>query len=170
MFDKFGEFNSAEEINRAAAQQLKEGDKDALFAIANENGIDMDDVNDYIAGYTETFVTELSAAIGKIEVESQYLKIEGILKDWTGAILQQCTESEEFCEAVRSKEKSLKGCMAVLIKFAFENKVQVSDEIVKATKIMHNGKEEQMRSPLYLGIPNNAQVKKIVREYYLGEE
>lgn len=168
MFEKFGEFNSAEEINRAATQQLKEGDKDALFAIANENGIDMDDVHDYIAGYTESLVTVLSAAVGKIEVESESLKIDGILKDWTGAILQQCTADQEFCKAVRSKNKSLKGCMATLIKFAFENKVQVSDEIVKATKIMHNGKEEQMRGPLYLGVPNNAQVKKIVREYYLG--
>ena len=27
MFDKFGEFNSAEEINEAAAAQLQEGDK-----------------------------------------------------------------------------------------------------------------------------------------------
>ena len=168
MFEKFGEFNSAEEINRAAKQQLVEGDTDAILVVAKENGIDADDANDYIDGFIEELVTELSAAVGKIEVESEYLKIDGILKDWTGAILQQCTESPEFCVAVRSKEKSLKGCMAALIKFAFENKVQVSDEIVKATKIMHNGKEEQMRAPLYLGVPNNAQTKKIVRDYYLG--
>lgn len=168
MFEKFGEFNSAEEINRAVEQQLKEGDEEALFAIAAENGIDKDDVQDYIDGYTDTLVTELSAAVGKIEVESKSLNIDGILKDWTGAILQQCAEEKEFCVAVRTKGKCLKGCMAALIKFAFENKVQVSNEIVNATKIMHNGKEEQMRGPLYLGVPNNAQAKKIVREYYLG--
>lgn len=34
MFDKFGEFDSAEEINRAAAAQLKEGDLDAIKTIA----------------------------------------------------------------------------------------------------------------------------------------
>lgn len=168
MFEKFGEFNSAEEINRAAAQQLAEGDTEAILVIAKENGIDKDDAEDYINGYTEELVTVLSAAVGKIEVESEHLKIDGILKVWTGAILHQCTEDQTFCEAVRTKEKSLKGCMAALIKFAFENKVQVSEEIVKVTKIMHNGKEEQMRSPLYLGVPNNAQVEKIVREYYLG--
>lgn len=168
MFEKFGEFNSAEEINRAAAQQLAEGDTEAILVIAKENGIDKDDAEDYINGYTEELVTVLSAAVGKIEVESEHLKIDGILKDWTGAILHQCMEDQKFCGAVRSKEKSLKDCMAVLIKFAFENKVQVSEEIVKVTKIMHNGKEEQMRSPLYLGVPNNAQVKKLVREYYLG--
>ena len=168
MFDKFGEFNSAEEINRAAKQQLAEGDTEAIYSIAKENGIDIEDAKDYIEGYTEELVTVLSAAVGKIEVESKYLKIDGILKDWTGAILHQCMEDQKFCEAVRSKEKSLKSCMAALIKFAFENKVQVSDEIVKDTKIMHNGKKEQMRGPLYLGVPNNAQTKKIVREYYLG--
>ena len=66
------------------------------------------------------------------------------------------------------KDKELKHCMAALIKFSFENKVQVSDEIVDVTKIMHNGQEEQMRKPLYLGVPDNAQAKKIIREYYLG--
>ena len=43
MFDKFGEFDSAEEINRAAAAQLAEGDTEAVMAIALENGLDKDD-------------------------------------------------------------------------------------------------------------------------------
>lgn len=168
MFEKFGEFNSAEEINTVAQMKKIEGKKEDIYQLAKENGIDEGDVNDYIAGYTESLTTELSAAVGKIEVESEHLKIDGILKDWIGTILHQCMEDTQFCMAVRSKEKSLKDCMAALIKFAFENKVQVSDEIVDVTKIMHNGKEEQMRKPLYLGIPNNAQAKKIIREYYLG--
>jgi hypothetical protein len=71
--------------------------------------------------------------------------------------------------AVRRKDKSLCGCMAALIKFAFENKVQVSDEIVDACKVQHNGKLEPMRKPLYLGVPDKATTKKIVMEYYLGE-
>ena len=40
MFEKFGEFDSSEEINRAAAAQLKEGDIEAVYAIAEENGLD----------------------------------------------------------------------------------------------------------------------------------
>ena len=40
MFDKFGEFDSCEELNRAAAAQFKEGDDEALIALAEENGID----------------------------------------------------------------------------------------------------------------------------------
>ena len=37
MYEKFGEFNSYEEINRAAAAQLKEGDEEAIYGIAEEN-------------------------------------------------------------------------------------------------------------------------------------
>lgn len=40
MWDKFGEFDSWEEINRAAKAQLEEGDMDAVRAIAEENGIE----------------------------------------------------------------------------------------------------------------------------------
>ena len=46
MFDKFGEFDSAEEINRAAAAQLKEGDLDAIKTITEENGLDPEDAED----------------------------------------------------------------------------------------------------------------------------
>ena len=43
MWDKFGEFDSAEELNRAAAAQKAEGDREALIMLAEENGIDRDD-------------------------------------------------------------------------------------------------------------------------------
>ena len=56
--------------------------------------------------------------------------------------------------------------MAELIAFSFENKIQVSDKIVKVTKIEHNGKKEPLRGPLYLGVPNNVEVKRIVEKYY----
>ena len=48
MFEKFGEFDSAEELNRAAAAQFKEGDTEAILTIAKENGIDEEDARDYI--------------------------------------------------------------------------------------------------------------------------
>ena len=50
--------------------------------------------------------------------------------------------------------------------FSFENKIEVSNEIVKITKIEHNGKKEQLRGPLYMGVPNNAEVKRIAEKYY----
>ena len=50
LFEKFGEFDSAEELNRAAAAQLAEGDIDAIYEIAEENGLDREDAEDYIDG------------------------------------------------------------------------------------------------------------------------
>ena len=63
MFDKFGEFDSCEELNRAAAAQLKEGDDQALVALALENGIDEEDVKDYIDGEVQELATPLMAAL-----------------------------------------------------------------------------------------------------------
>ena len=40
MFDRFGEFNSVEELNMAAEGQKKEGDEVSFYALAKENGID----------------------------------------------------------------------------------------------------------------------------------
>ena len=45
-----------------------------------------------------------------------------------------------------------------------------SEKIVKETYVMHNGKKEKCRSPLYLGIPNAVQAKEIIRKYYLEEQ
>lgn len=49
MFEKFGEFDSVEELNRAAAGQKAEGDEEALLILAEENGIDREDAEDYIS-------------------------------------------------------------------------------------------------------------------------
>lgn len=167
MFDKFGEFDSVEELNKAAAGLKAEGDEESLIALAEENGLTREDAEDYMDDVTTEFATDLQAAIGKIRVEAERLKIAGILDDWKNAVLDLCAENVEMRAAVRKKNKSLCNCMALLIKFAFENKERISEEIVKACKVIHNGKEEPMRSPLYLGVPNKATVKKIVTEYYL---
>lgn len=172
MFEKFGEFDSAEEINEKAKELAKNGDKDGLYMLAEENGLDREEVEDYMDApfppAYEEFVTPLMAAVSKVELESKVLKINGILSDWKGIILQQCSDDVEFRRAVRRKGKELKQCMAALIKYSFENKVQVSDDIVKATKVINHGKEEPLRGPLYLGVPNAAEAKRIIREYYLG--
>lgn len=170
MFEKFGEFDSVEELNRAAAAQLKEGDTEALIALALENGMDKEDAEDYIEGCVEELATPLMAATGKLKLEEEELELKGVVEDWKDSVVELCMNDAEMCAAVRKKGKTLKDCMARLIKFAFENKVQISDKIVDATKVMHNGKLEKMRKPLYLGVPNRTEVKKLVREYYLGEK
>ena len=170
MFEKFGEFDSVEELNRAAEAQRAEGDEKALVLLAEENGLDKEDAEDFMDGCIPVLATPLMAATGKIWVESESLGLKGVLTDWRDTLLDLCTENEALQAAVRRKGKSLCECMAALIRFAFENKEQVSDEIVRKTKITHNGKEEQMRSPLYLGVPNKTQVKKIILDYYLGRK
>lgn len=166
MFDKFGEFDSVEELNRAAAAQKAEGDEEALVLLAQENGIDTEEAEDYMDGGVETLATTAMAAIGKLKIEEEHLKLNGVLVDWKEEIAKECIEDEELARAVRRKGKCLRDCLAKMLRFAFENKVQVSDEVVKATKVSHNGKEEPMRGPVYLGMPNRRQVRQLARKYY----
>lgn len=169
MFERFGEFDSAAELNRAAAAQLAEGDTDAVLAIAEENGIDAEDAQDYIDGAAPELATPLMAALGKLAAEKKELGISGILGDWVGYIEEGCADNPAVAAAVRRKGKCLKMAMAGLIRFAFEHRVRVSDQIVNATKVTHNGKEEAMHKPLYLGVPNRAEAKGLLWGYYLGD-
>ena len=166
MFDKFGEFDSYEEMNRAAAAQLAEGDEEAILIIAEENGIDKEDAQDYIDGFTTEFVTPLMAAVGKLAVENKELNLEGLLVDWKEQISQMCMEDENLCLAVRKKGKRLEECLGRILKVSFETKKQVDERICKAAGLRNTGRKD----PVYLGIPNRAEVKKIIRGYYLGEE
>lgn len=68
MFDKFGEFGSCEELNRAAAGLREEGDWESLNALAEENGIDAADARDYMTMETEIFATPYTAALGRLAV------------------------------------------------------------------------------------------------------
>ena len=79
MWDKFGEFDSAEELNRAAAAQKAEGDREALIMLAEENGIDRDDAEDYLDGAVDELATPLMAAVGKLQVEAAALGLGGAL-------------------------------------------------------------------------------------------
>lgn len=167
MFDRFGEFDSAEEINRTAAGLLAEGDMESLKVLAEENGIDKEDAQDYAGGCVDVLATPLMAALGKIEMECRELKLQGVLTDWKDTAVELCTEDPELQKAVRKKGKCLKNCMAAILRFAFENKVPVSEAVVKATRVTHNGKEEAMRGPVYLGFPNRRETKQIIRDYYM---
>lgn len=167
MFDKFGEFDSAEEINAAAAGLLLTGGRKAVADLAEENGIEAEDAEDYTDGIEPELCTPLMAAIGKLNIEEKDLGLGGILKNWKGSVMALCAEDKELCAAVRKKGKSLKDCMAELVRYSFENKIQVDDRIVDAVKVNHNGKTEHMRKPLYLGFPDKAEEKRIIREYYM---
>ena len=101
MFEKFGEFDSYEEINRTAKAQLEEGDLEAIKTIAEENGLDPEDAEDFCTGAIEELTTPSLAAMGKLELEAKDLSLTGALRDWTNFIEQLCLEDEEMALAVR---------------------------------------------------------------------
>ncbi|MFW5675792.1 MAG: hypothetical protein ACOCNL_05845 [Acetivibrio ethanolgignens] len=71
MFDKFGEFDSYEELNKAAEGLLKEGDLDSLRVLAAENGLDKEEVEDYIEGMIPELTTIYTAAFGRLAIEQK---------------------------------------------------------------------------------------------------
>lgn len=159
MFDKFGEFDSASELNMSAEGLRTEGDIESLIELAKENGIDVEDAEDYADGCINKLVTPLAAALGKIEVECAELEPKEIMADWVEYIKMQCVESEMVAVAVRRKGKSLKGCIAELLKWSFGNQIPVdkkvlSEAVVKASKVT-------------LGIPGMGTAKKIIMDYYM---
>ena len=163
MFEKYGEFDSYEEINRAAAAQLAEGDTEAIYAIAEENGIDREDAEDYIDGDAAELVTALMAAQGTLKIETAELQPKEIMADWLDYIQIQCFEDQEMRLAVRRKGKSLKECIGKLVKWSFDHAENVDKDIIKAA-----GLPSWAQNGCKLGIPGIGTAKQLIKEYYLG--
>ena len=160
MFDKFGEFDSCEEINELAENLFNEGDTESIKVIAAENGISEEYAEMYIAGDIPFLCDPLTAALGKIDVECADLKPKEIMEDWVEYLRGQCMEDEALAVAVRRKEKSLKGCIGALLGWSFKNQIPIDKEIIKAAGVN--------ASRVTLGIPGMGRAKKIIRNYYLG--
>lgn len=165
MFEKFGEFDSVEELNRAAAAQKAEGDEAALVALAVENGIDKEDAEDYMDDCTEELATPLMAAVGKLNIEKEDLKLKGVLLDWVNELISMCTESEEFCRAVRNKGKDLAGYIAKTAESGYKNRAVVDKRIVAKAPTIKGivGNHE-----FSIGIPDKKTRRELAEEYYLG--
>lgn len=112
LFNKFGEFNSVEELNEAAAGQKAEGDLEALKALAKENGIDDGSVEDYINEYTNELAMPIIAAAGRIAVEKETFKdLETRVKAPCIAIAAMADSmivNLEFAKSVMKKGKRIK--------------------------------------------------------------
>lgn len=162
MFDKFGEMSSYKEINTLAENLFNEGDIESLRNMATENGISEDFVELYLSGEIMELCDGQTAAYGKIDVEVKELKIKGIMEDWLEYLRVQISDNDLLAHRVRMKDKSLKGCIAALLKWSFKNQVPVDKEILKAAGVTA-GKAT-------LGIPNMGKAKEIIRNYYLGGE
>ncbi|MBQ7588353.1 MAG: hypothetical protein IJT37_10070 [Lachnospiraceae bacterium] len=164
MFDTFGEFDSWEEINKAAQGQKEEGDEEALIKLAEENGIDREDAEDYYDGAIQELCTSVIAALGKLKVEKEEYKKsnkeKNIIDDWISYIENLVSTDEAYALNIRRKGRNLKGCIGALLKYSFEHQVSVDKDIIKEAKI-NAGK-------VTMGIPNMQQAHKIIKEYYGG--
>lgn len=161
MFEKYGEFNSAEELNVAAATALEQGDKEAVKALAIENGIDEEDAQDYIDGYTPELCSPLMAAVGKLNVEKKALDLPSFMEGWLYMLNDMMSQDEKAAELVagiRKKGKTLVGLMGKLMKLSSENRKQVPDAIVKAAG---------MSGKVYVGDIDHITFMDTVKEYYL---
>lgn len=167
MFEKFGEFDTPEELNRAAAAQKEQGDEEALILLAKENGIDWEDAEDYYNGALDSLATPAMAAIGKLAVESADLKLGGVLSDWVDELRTMCMESEDFARAVRRKGRDLAGYIARTAEEGFKNRTVVERRIVNRTKQV---KEIVGGHEFSIGIPDKRTRRHLAEEYYLGKE
>ena len=160
MFDRFGELNSAEEINELADNLLNEGDLESIKIVAEENGIPEEYAEMFIQGDIPFLCDTVTAAIGKIDVECAELKPQDIMEDWVEYLKAQCMEDEAVAVAVRKKGNSLKNGIAALLKWSFGNQRTIDQEILKAAGVS--------AGKVTLGIPGMGKAKKIIKDYYLG--
>lgn len=125
MYEKFGEFNSVEELNEAAAGLKAEGDIKSLRELAEENGIDEDDTEDYINGDTETLATLITAAMGKLEKELESMKkdqIEAMCVFYANFAKTIITENEQVAAGVMKKGARIKGIYDAIYEYAKKHK------------------------------------------------
>ena len=158
MFDKFGEMSSYKEINTLAENLFNENDIESLKEMAK--GITEDFIELYLQGDIMELCDAETAAYGKIDVEVADLKLKGIMEDWVEYLRVQISDNDLLAHQVRKKGKSLKDCIAALLKWSFKNQVPVDKEILKAAEVT--------AGKVTLGIPNMGKAKEIIRNYYLG--
>lgn len=139
MFDKFGEMNSATELNELADNLLNEGDMESLEEMAKENGIQMEYIMAYQEGEIPFLCDDMTAALGKIDVEEKELKPQEIMQDWTEYLKAQCMENEELTRCVRQKGKSLKGMIGTLLSWSFKHQQTIDKDIIKAAGVTAAG-------------------------------
>ena len=158
MEHRFGVFGTVDELNRAAAAQKAEGDEEALFALAAENGICREDVEDYLDGAAEDLATPLMAAIGKLDMEADELGLESQLKDWKGHLADMCTESPGMCRGVFRGDRHLEDFLAAGLKAASLGRVRVPDGIAAKAGIPQG---------TCIGMVGRDELRRIAEGYYM---
>ena len=166
MFDKFGEFGSAKELNESAEGLKAEGDIESLKILATENGLDEMDALDYADGVMPQLFTVTTAAIGKLVIEQNAIEAPELIGDWIDYIESEVMEDEEFAKAVRKKNKSLVGCLGAILKWSAEHMYMIDKAISKAAGSIKSP-SGRVPSEVGFGAPGMATAKEIIRRYYI---
>lgn len=111
MYEKFGNFDSVEEINACAEGIKEDGKIEPLYELAKENGIPEFFAKEYLSGNTEEFVDWTNAAIGKLETEAADHKDRYVPAGPVADYLKSLCIEEQFARRVRRRTKSMGGCM-----------------------------------------------------------
>ena len=118
LYEKFGEFDSADEINKLAQNLLKEGDKASIYALAKENGIAKDYADMMVEGAFPALCDATTAAIGKIDVEVEEMKPKGIMVDWVEYIKAVCMENGDIrtmsLESIKRYVEAIGGTLLLI--------------------------------------------------------
>ncbi|MBR3573672.1 MAG: hypothetical protein IKN97_00680 [Lachnospiraceae bacterium] len=165
LYAKFGEFDSAEEINRAALAQISQGDHEAVKAIAKENGIDEMDAQDFIDGIYPELCGPFTAAVGKLEVEAEALGLPMVMQLWADHIKGMLASDDDdlLKKGIRRKGKNMAELFGKLIVETSRTRKNTPSEIVAAARKL----DSSIPSTLPIGDISKKRFEEVVREYYI---
>ncbi len=161
MFDRFGAL-TYEELNKTAEGLKMEGDIESLILLAEENGLDKEDAEDYADGVVDTLATPLEAALGKIKVESEHLKLScsTTLLGMKEQVVGMITRNEELQISTHDPEKSLVECLGKMVKEASRTRYKLPDAIAAAAGL----------PTVYMGDISREKAREIISTYYGGDK
>lgn len=122
MFEKFGEMD-LQELNMAAAGLKEEGDWKGLQALAEENGIDIADAQDFMEGETEELASAYSAAFGRVKIQDAESKLPHDMKNVLYGMALVMIEDPAFASLIMQKGKRLEGVIDAMKEEAQKHKV-----------------------------------------------
>ena len=171
LYEKFGEFDSAEEINRAALAQISQGDYEAVKTLAKENGIDEGEAQDFLEGIYPELCGPFSAAVGKLHVEAEALGLPMTMQLWVEHIILMMEKDldledgldEVLMKGIRRKGKNMAELFGKLIVETSRTRKNTPAEIVTAARKI----DSSIPSTLPIGDISKKRFEEIVREYYI---
>lgn len=166
-------FKTVKELNDKAAELKSAGDLSELVKLAEENGLEKEDAEDYMDSDDpeDCLCNATMAAIGRLNMEEQDLHLESQMKDWKDFIVQMLTDytadhagedRDTLANAVFNPDKKLLDVLAAGLKLSSENRITVDMRIIKAAGLPE--------SAAYIGMCGRDDLKRIIMDYYLGKQ